>query len=67
MKVKEVIKICENNGWHLARTKGSHRQYKHRERPYLITIAGKESKTLNPGILNQISKKLGKTNNIFQF
>jgi len=58
MKVKEVIKICENNGWHLARTRGSHRQYKHNDRPGLITIAGKESQTLNPKIISYISKQL---------
>jgi uncharacterized protein YcgL (UPF0745 family) len=29
MKVKEVIKVLEEDGWYLARTKGSHRQFKH--------------------------------------
>lgn len=29
MKVREVIKKLEQNGWYLKRTKGSHRQYKH--------------------------------------
>jgi predicted RNA binding protein YcfA (HicA-like mRNA interferase family) len=29
MKVKEIIKLVEEDGWYLARTKGSHRQYKH--------------------------------------
>jgi predicted RNA binding protein YcfA (HicA-like mRNA interferase family) len=29
MKVREVIKILEDDGGYLARTKGSHRQFKH--------------------------------------
>lgn len=29
MKVREIIKLLENNGWTLVNTEGSHRQYKH--------------------------------------
>ena len=29
MKVREVIKRLEGDGWRLVRTKGSHRQYHH--------------------------------------
>jgi hypothetical protein len=29
MKVREVIKLIEQDGWYLARTRGSHRQFKH--------------------------------------
>ncbi len=29
MKVREIVKIIENDGWVLNRTKGSHRQFKH--------------------------------------
>jgi len=29
VKVKEVIKMLEQDGWNLVRTKGSHRQFKH--------------------------------------
>jgi uncharacterized protein (DUF952 family) len=29
MTVKEIIKLVEQDGWYLARTKGSHRQDKH--------------------------------------
>jgi hypothetical protein len=32
VKVKEVIKLLEQDGWYLARTKGSHRQFKHLEK-----------------------------------
>jgi predicted RNA binding protein YcfA (HicA-like mRNA interferase family) len=40
MKIKGVIALLEKEGWHLARTKGSHRQYKHPTIKGLVTIAG---------------------------
>ncbi|HEB87830.1 MAG TPA: addiction module toxin, HicA family [Gammaproteobacteria bacterium] len=33
MKVKEVLKLIAADGWYLAGTKGSHRQYKHPGKP----------------------------------
>ena len=41
MKVKEIIKLIENDGWFLARIKGSHRQFKHNIKKGLVTVAGK--------------------------
>jgi len=40
MKVKEIIKIIENDGWYLKRYKGSHRQYKNDIKSGLVTVAG---------------------------
>lgn len=40
MKVSEVIKLLEKDGWYLARTKGSHRRYKHPTKSGTVTIAG---------------------------
>jgi predicted RNA binding protein YcfA (HicA-like mRNA interferase family) len=59
MKVKDVIKIIEADGWYLARTRGSHRQYKHSEKQGLVTIPGKPSDELAPGTLNSILKQAG--------
>jgi predicted RNA binding protein YcfA (HicA-like mRNA interferase family) len=33
MKTGEVIRLLEGTGWELSRTRGSHRQYKHPDRP----------------------------------
>ncbi|MEP0785378.1 type II toxin-antitoxin system HicA family toxin [Trichocoleus sp. DQ-A1] len=33
MKVREVIKLIEEDGWYLARNRGSHRQFKHQPSP----------------------------------
>ena len=43
MKVREVIKLIEEDGWYLARTRGSHRQFKHPTKSGLVTIVGKPS------------------------
>jgi len=44
MKVHEVIKILENDGWYLARTKRSH-QFK-QQKDGLVTVPGKGSDDL---------------------
>ncbi|MBC6421721.1 MAG: type II toxin-antitoxin system HicA family toxin [Hormoscilla sp. SP5CHS1] len=57
MKVREVIKQIEADGWYLVRTRGSHRQYKHPTKLGLVTVAGKPSDDLAPGTLNNILKQ----------
>ena len=59
MKVRQVIRLLERDGWVLVRTRGSHRQYKHSEKPGLVTLAGKPSEELAPGTLNSILKQAG--------
>ncbi len=59
MKVREVIKTLEEDGWFLARTRGSHRQYRHSSKPGLVTVAGKPADDLGPGTLNSILKQAG--------
>jgi len=59
VKVKEIIKLLEQDGWYLARTKGSHRQFKHPEKTAIVTVAGKESLDLPRGTLNSILKQAG--------
>ncbi|MCG9890506.1 MAG: type II toxin-antitoxin system HicA family toxin [Thermosynechococcaceae cyanobacterium MS004] len=57
MKVKEIIKILEDDDWYLVRTRGSHRQYKHQTKPGLVTVPGKQSDDLAPGTLSSILKQ----------
>ncbi len=59
MKVRDVEKMIENNGWDIARTRGSHRQYKHPTKKGLVTIAGKPNDELAKGTLNSIFKQAG--------
>jgi predicted RNA binding protein YcfA (HicA-like mRNA interferase family) len=39
MKIKDIINLIEDDGWYLARQKGSHRQYKHPYKKGLVTVA----------------------------
>ncbi|MBA3964062.1 MAG: type II toxin-antitoxin system HicA family toxin [Chthoniobacterales bacterium] len=40
MKVREIIKIIQDDGWSLARTRGSHRQFHHPTKRGTVTVAG---------------------------
>jgi len=59
VKVRDIIKLIEENGWYLDRTRGSHRQYKHPTRAGLVTVAGKPGDDLAPGTQNSILKQAG--------
>jgi predicted RNA binding protein YcfA (HicA-like mRNA interferase family) len=59
MKVREAIRLIEDDGWFLVATRGSHRQYKHRSKPGRVTVAGKPSDDLAPGTMNSILKQAG--------
>ncbi len=58
-KVREAIRLVRRHGWELDRIRGSHRQYRHAEKPGTVTIAGKMSKDLAPGTWNSILKQAG--------
>lgn len=58
-KVREAIRLVEDDGWYHVRTRGSHRQYKHPVKPGQVTIAGKPSDDLGQGTLNSILRQAG--------
>lgn len=57
MKIRDIIKLIEADGWYLVTTKGSHRQYKHPTKLGRVTIAGHMNDDLAPGTLNSIYKQ----------
>jgi len=57
MKVRDIIRLIEQDGWYLVVTRGSHRQYKHPEKPGRVTIAGHLGDDLARGTLNSIFKQ----------
>ena len=59
MKVRAVIKLVEEDGWFLARIRGSHRQFKHRFKGGLVTISGNLDDEVPRGTLNSIRKQSG--------
>ncbi|HEU4413368.1 MAG TPA: type II toxin-antitoxin system HicA family toxin [Candidatus Angelobacter sp.] len=59
MKVRDLIKKIEDDGWRLARTRGSHRQFHHQIKSGTVTIAGHPAADIPPGTLNSILKQAG--------
>jgi predicted RNA binding protein YcfA (HicA-like mRNA interferase family) len=59
MKVRDVIRLIEDNGWFLLETKGSHRQYRHPHKPGRVTVPGHMGDDLAPGTLNSVLKQAG--------
>ena len=59
VKVSEVLRLLQQDGWHLVATRGSHRQFKHPNKPGRVTVPGKPSDDLAPGTQNSILKQAG--------
>lgn len=59
MKVRDLATLIEADGWVLARTKGSHRQFRHPSKPGTVTIAGKPGTDVPAGTLNSVLKQAG--------
>jgi len=57
MKIHDIIKLIEADGWYQVDTKGSHHQYKHPTKVGRVTIAGHPNDDLAPGTLNSILKQ----------
>lgn len=59
LKVSELLKIIEADGWYLADVRGSHRQYKHPTKKGRVTVPGKPSKVLPIGTERSILRQAG--------
>jgi predicted RNA binding protein YcfA (HicA-like mRNA interferase family) len=59
MKIRDVIKLIEEDGWYLVRTRGSHRQFKHNNKKGLVTISGNKKHDIAPGTFNSVLKQAG--------
>jgi predicted RNA binding protein YcfA (HicA-like mRNA interferase family) len=59
MKVSEILRLLNDDGWALVATRGSHRQFKHASKPGCVTVPGKPSDDLAPGTSTSIMKQAG--------
>jgi predicted RNA binding protein YcfA (HicA-like mRNA interferase family) len=59
IKVREMIRAIERDGWVLVATRGSHRQYKHPTKPGRVTIPGRLGDDLPPGTERSVRKQAG--------
>jgi predicted RNA binding protein YcfA (HicA-like mRNA interferase family) len=57
MKIRDVIKFVENDGWVHVSTKGSHRQYKVKKGR--VTIAGHPTDDVHPKTFKSILQQAG--------
>lgn len=57
VKVRDVIKLVEANGWYHVETEGDHRQYKHLTKKGRVTIPGHPSDEVHPKTCNTILVK----------
>ena len=58
-KVRDAIRIVERDGWRHVRTRGSHRQFLHPEKPGKVTIPGRPGDDLPPGTWQSIQEQAG--------
>jgi predicted RNA binding protein YcfA (HicA-like mRNA interferase family) len=59
MKVKEIIRRLEAEGYLLDRTRGSHRQFYHPDLCRLVTVSGKPNDDVPKGTLGSILRQAG--------
>jgi predicted RNA binding protein YcfA (HicA-like mRNA interferase family) len=59
MKIRDVIKLVEVDGWIIVAQEGSHRQYKHPTKKGRVTVAGHPSADVHPKTLSSILKQAG--------
>jgi predicted RNA binding protein YcfA (HicA-like mRNA interferase family) len=59
VKIRDVVRMLEDDGWFVVRQRGSHRQFKHASKPGLVTVPSKPGDDLAPGTLNSVLKQAG--------
>lgn len=59
IKVRDIIRILEEDGWQWERTRGSHRVYSHPTKSGIVVVPGKLRKDLPLGTERSILKQAG--------
>jgi predicted RNA binding protein YcfA (HicA-like mRNA interferase family) len=59
VKVRDIIKRLEAEGWYHVETRGSHRQYKHPVKRGRVTVSGHLSDDVRRGTLGHIVRQAG--------
>ena len=54
MKVRDILKVLDADGWYEARRRGSHRVLKHDAKPGIVVVPGHLSDEVAPGTLKSI-------------
>ena len=59
VKIRDLIRLVESDGWERVRITGSHRHFKHPSKPSLVTIPGHPGDDVPTGTLKAILKAAG--------
>ncbi len=59
MKVRDIIKVVEADGWYLVRITGGHRHFAHDAKSGIVTVAGHPNDDVAPKTLNSILTQAG--------
>jgi predicted RNA binding protein YcfA (HicA-like mRNA interferase family) len=59
MKVREIIKLIETDGWYRIKARGGHRQDKHPVKRGRVTVPGRSSADLDQKTEKSILKQAG--------
>lgn len=59
MTVRELLKMLQKDGWELDRTRGSHRQFRHPQKPGTVTVSGHPSDDVYPKTLKSVLRQSG--------
>jgi predicted RNA binding protein YcfA (HicA-like mRNA interferase family) len=59
VKVRDLLRLVQSDGWQHVRTTGSHRHYKHPSKPNVITIPGHLNDDVPVGTLKAILRAAG--------
>lgn len=59
MKIRDLIRLIEKDGWRIVATRGSHRQYKHFLKKGRVTIPGHPGDDIHPDTLKSVLTQAG--------
>lgn len=59
MKIRDLIKMIEQDGWYYIGSRGSHRQFKHPSKAGRVTVPGKGSDDVSLLVLKSVRKQAG--------
>ena len=59
VKVREVIRLLQEDGWTLVVTRGNHRQFKHPTKPGRVTVSGNLGDDMPKGTFGSVTRQAG--------
>ena len=59
MKVRDLLKLLDADGWTINRTRGSHRQFIHPRKKATVTVSGQSNDDIHPKTLKSMLSQAG--------